>query len=93
MVSKFTSLYSKRCTSGLEATMAKVPSLSPDWGKFLYTTNIDKMNVNYFVKNYNEMKKIIKKIISLKKNEKFIKKNQIKKLLKIIFILLMDVHP
>ena len=73
------------CTSGLEATMAKVPSLSPDWGKFLYTTNIDKMNVNYFVKNYNEMKKIIKKIISLKKNEKIYKKKPNKKIVKDYF--------
>jgi len=65
------------CTSGMEAAIAKVPSLSPDWGRFLYTTNIDKMNANYFVKNYNEMKKIIKKIINSKKKNKFSKINKL----------------
>lgn len=73
------------CTSGLEAVIAKVPSLSPDWGKFLYTTNIDKMNVNYFVKNYNEMKKIIKKIINFNSKKKFFKKKPNRKIVKDYF--------
>jgi surface carbohydrate biosynthesis protein len=64
------------CTSGLEAAVAKIPSLSPDWGKFLYTTNIDKMNINHFVKNYDELKKIIKKIINLNNKKKIFKKNK-----------------
>ncbi len=64
------------CTSGLEASIAGVPSLSPDWGNFLYTTNIDKMNVNYFVKNYNEIKKMIKKIIGHRDKKKYFIKNK-----------------
>jgi surface carbohydrate biosynthesis protein len=64
------------CTSGLEASIAKVPSLSPDWGKFLYTTNIDKMNVNYFIKNYNQMKTIIRKIINFENENKIFKINK-----------------
>tara|TARA_B100000989_G_scaffold269034_1_gene224173 strand:+ start:2229 stop:3560 length:1332 start_codon:yes stop_codon:yes gene_type:complete len=62
------------CTSGLEASIANVPSLSPDWGKFLYSTNLDKMNINYFCKNYREMKNFIKKIIFFGNNKKIIRK-------------------
>ncbi len=62
------------CTSGLEAAIAKVPSLSPAWGKFLYSTNIDKMNVNHFCKNYNEMKNFIRKIIYFKNNKNIYRK-------------------
>lgn len=65
------------CTSGLEASIANVPSISPDWGKFLYSTNIDKMKVNYFCKNYNEMKRLLKKIITFKNNNKTLRKLRI----------------